>query len=107
MRVHPKFMLYSAIVAGGAVGPAALVNGEILDFQCDGQIRAGCQGLPPVLHHIEQREPAPPLLVASAVYAFTTSSTPENYGKLLSGPSGISGSGHVTPGPNAGVLKLA
>jgi hypothetical protein len=33
--MNPKYVLYSAIVAGGAIGPAALVNGEILDNQCE------------------------------------------------------------------------
>lgn len=102
----PKYFLYSAIVAGGALGPAALVNGSILENQCEGQLRAGCQGLPPAQQHVDQREPSQPLLGARAVYTVTTSTTPTNYGALVSGPSWLTAAAglcrmtvHVRPLP--------
>jgi hypothetical protein len=98
-----KTILYSTLVAGAALGPAALVNGTILDNQCDGQLRAGCQGLPPAQHHVDQREPSLPLLGANQVYAVTTSTTPihhNGYGSLVSGPGGLTGFGDVLRGTN-------
>ena len=100
--MNSKYVLYTALVAGGGLGPAALINGSILDNQCEGQLRAGCQGLPPAQQHVDQREPSPPLLGAHPVYAVTTSTTPTNYGALVSGPSGLVGFGTVLKGTNTG-----
>jgi hypothetical protein len=105
----PKNFLYSALVAGGALGPAALVNGAIMDSQCEGQLRVGCQGLPPMQQHVDQREPSQPLLSGHSVYALTTSTTPFNYGALVSGPGGLTGLGTVSSGtsPDMGKFNLA
>jgi hypothetical protein len=99
----PKTVLYSALVAGAALGPAALLNGSILDNECEGQLRAGCQGLPPAQQHVDQREPAQPLLGAHQVMAITTSTTPTNFGSYVSGPGGLVSFGTLTGGP----FKLA
>jgi hypothetical protein len=95
----PKTVLYSALVAGAALGPAALLSGSILDNQCEGQLRAGCQGLPPAQQHVDQREPAPPLLGAHQVMAITTSTTPTYLGSYVSGPGGLVSFGTLTGGP--------
>jgi hypothetical protein len=99
--MNPKNVLYSAIIAGGAIAPAALVNGQIFENQCEGQLRVGCRGLPPVHHHIDQREPLQPLYEANAAYAVNTSTSPETQTRLMvSGPSGLVGFGDVLKGTN-------
>jgi hypothetical protein len=97
--ISAKTVLYSALFAGAALGPAALLNGSILDNQCEGQLRAGCQGLPPAQQHVDQREPAQPLLGAHQFMAITTSTTPVNFGSYVSGRDGSVSFGTLTGGP--------
>ena len=71
-----KYMVFSALVASGGLAPAAILNGSILEGQCEEQSRAGCQGLPPAQQHVDQEEPSQPLLGVQGVHAATTDAGP-------------------------------
>jgi hypothetical protein len=73
--MRAKNILLSAIVAGGAVGPAAIYNASIMEDQCEGQLRAGCQGLPPAQPHVDEREPSHPLPLYGAHNVVMTTGT--------------------------------
>jgi hypothetical protein len=73
--MNSKFLAFSTfLVAAGATAPAAMLNGEILDRQCDDVLLTGCEGLPPPQYHIDQPEPSPPIhgLIHSYVLSSAT-----------------------------------
>jgi hypothetical protein len=65
-----------ALLSDAAMAPAAVLNGSVLEGQCEGQLRTGCQGVPPQQQHIEHQDPARPLLLSDQVYAIGRSTAP-------------------------------
>jgi hypothetical protein len=74
--LKPEHVILTALVVGGGLGPATVLNSSILDSQCEEQLRAECQGLPPAQQHIDQEEPSQPLLGVQGVHAATTDAGP-------------------------------
>jgi len=73
---------FPALYVAGTVAlvSGALINGPILEQHCDGQLRAGCQGLPPSSYHVDNQDPmrgpmGPPMIASTTSTAGPTGPT--------------------------------
>ncbi len=72
-----KGIIGAALLTGAALAPAAVLNGSVLERECEGQLRAGCQGLPPPQEHIDRDGPhGPPLTESQSVMMNPTGPAP-------------------------------
>jgi hypothetical protein len=95
--VSSKFFAFSTVlVASAATAPGAVLNGEILDRQCEGTVLAGCEGLPPPQYHIDRPEPSAPmhsLIQAHVLSTATGTALHEGIAAIIEGPDLVSGRG--------------
>jgi hypothetical protein len=101
-----KFQLRAlGMIAGVSIVSGAVMNAPMLEQQCEGQLRTGCQGLPPSSYHVDNQDPmrgpmGPPMIATNTNTGPTGPTGPvpsfiNGTGGLMTSASGIEGNGTV------------